>query len=267
MQARLRSSISRHRKLYIVAIAVMLIALSYAYRRCTHSALADNLYAGAIQVAITVIFIDTILDTDRRYRLNSVNAEPADAMRIALATCILKIMLHMGLEVENGLETVDYSTNELRKLKTSYFSSSKYDAYVDSLTTINPKTKKSLDKLVELLKNTNEMVGKGLKEVRPYPKPGLMALASDANIKSMVFGKLIDELYVKMPRALKKKHPKTSTSYKNAVSASNLVWKMAFIGQSASASSDGMINVVYEVIDIYLTLHKAASSNELYLDA
>jgi len=264
MKSELQDYISRHRKSFLVLIAILLVGASYVYRAATHTALADNLYAGALEVAVTVLLIETILEFDHRYRLKQINAHTADNLRLMAATYALQTFSIFGCKVDNSLEMVQVKNRELVKLQESCFNSKEYKNYIEDLAKVSPSTKRSLNKISKHLIDWSKAVDKSLKEVKPYPSPELVTVTGEMVVKSVALSTLIDELYTKLPAGVTGKYTKSTKSYKEAKKITDWLWGGFVLGSNNRQES--LASLIKEILDCNLKLHKASEYNVLFMD-
>jgi hypothetical protein len=265
MYTKAQDFIGRYRRLAMTLVITGLIIASYFYRVMTHSPLSDNLFAGAIEVAVTVTLIETILNLNRRHRLKLVNASVAENMKLAMAINVFRILEKAGLKTKTNLDSVQMQHWELAQMCANHLDSDEYKNFQSDLKKYQKSTKKKLDEIIELLDTCDKSTKSGLKNVKPYAKPELYEVATDISVKNSVFKTLINELYVEMPKALLKNRKKGTKDYKDAEQGISLVWSFA-IGAAPGDTDSKLLKCVEDVLNDCLTLHEAACTNDLFID-
>jgi hypothetical protein len=176
---------------------------------------------------------------------------------------MLQVLSTLGLKIENGLDMVQASNDELLKLQTDFFDADDYKAHLTELAKVTPTTKGSLNKVTKLLNTWSTGIDKGLRDIRPYPRPELVTIATDMAAKATALSIVVDELYTKLPAGVTKKYKKDSKEYKEARTITAWIWKGFALG---SGRPDGLSSLLKSIFEDNLEIHKAAENNSLYMD-
>lgn len=173
--------------LYLLLGSLILFACTFV--SLSNSPLSENFLSSAIEIFITVLIIDRLLNLDKSKKFQKINEPIAENLKVITSLSLFQLMNKLGSE-EMTLTALENLTSE--KVKTAVRLLEKSDYFKVSGAKFASEKGFTEDVYKHLL-GTVKAINKVLDTVKPYPDPELLNIMSDIQVILITATKLEEE--------------------------------------------------------------------------
>lgn len=248
-------------------IVVFLITSAVFYFNNKESGLAQNFLVGSIELFVTIVFVDILINISRsgtrNKKLKEINKHTSQELKFLTAHAVYTLGSDLGYAFskdEKTLEIFEYPNEKLRDLSEKILiSDSTKKTLAKSENSIN-HAKKFFKKQSKYIEGRYESFSKLLEAFKPYADPSavdkLKSEAMEIRTHLYVLSDIADILL---------KVKKESNDPKGFKLALKVVWIPTFRGEVHGAQKE-VLNIFKRYSEMLLYLHDRAEKNNLYFE-
>lgn len=251
-------------KILLYVVLVALVVFSWiVYTNDPTSSLASNFFTGFVELLITVIIVDALInlseEKQKKEKYAALNKSSADGLKIQSMMSIYAVGRFVKHKVKDEEKTITYlesSNNELKSFVESILGSQEFTNLISSYEQNPKKTVANIRKLDKMIKLHVEAHEKTLDKIKPYPDPEVIERVFNFKINIHAHLQVVQEIYGAMLSA-----EKNTDDKKGMVLFKKLIWAPLIRGEIHE--NRGIGNIIEEYLLYCLYIHQRAEANDL----
>lgn len=267
MKSTIQSWLNKHPKptLYVLATFIFVAALLY-YLIAPNSSLSANFLAGAVQLGITLLVIDNLIQLDRESQKNRkckrINRDEAHALATKIAVNVYLTAKDIGFSKELTITQIDgVNPLMLERYFNEFVASDDFKTFKNKLLNQPDIAVSSIKKIYENIEKALEHTKNGLTKIRPYADPDLISKLSDISPTLVAHLRAVELI-----RGIIAKVSEERPSDKEAIKLINeSMWAPLIegVGPGEELSLEAILHSYFSVL---LATYKRALENNLHME-